>query len=167
METQQSKIKTNWYRTKIGLSYRIYSHQKENSKRRGHNAPSYSLDEFREWLFSQNNFEYLYNNWKNCNYEKMLSPSVDRIDDYKGYSIDNISLTTWYENKKRGHQDSKNGINNKNNKSVYMIDFNFNKKKYFHSVMEASRRTGIDRAHISSCCNGKRKSAGGYYWEFS
>jgi len=167
MATEQSIIKRNWLRTKIGLSYRMYAHQKENSKRRGHELPLYSLVEFRKWLFSQNNFEYLYNNWKNNDYEKMMSPSVDRINDYKGYSLENISLTTWNENKKRSHEDSKNGINNKNNKSVYMIDLNMNKKMKFHSVMDAHRNTGVDRSHISACCNGRRQSAGGYYWEFS
>lgn len=34
----------------------------------------------------------------------------------------------------------------------------------FDSLSEASQFTGIQIANISSCCNGKRKSAGGYQW---
>ena len=34
----------------------------------------------------------------------------------------------------------------------------------FPSAYEASRQTGITRSHICECCNGKAKSAGGFYW---
>ena len=30
----------------------------------------------------------------------------------------------------------------------------------------AEDKTGIGRSHISQCCNGKRKSTGGYIWRF-
>ena len=34
------------------------------------------------------------------------------------------------------------------------------------SQCEAERKTGISQAHISQCCLGKRKTAGGYVWRF-
>ena len=34
----------------------------------------------------------------------------------------------------------------------------------YPSSREASRQTGIDRRNISSCCNGKLKTAGGFHW---
>ena len=37
----------------------------------------------------------------------------------------------------------------------------------FPSLMEAVRVTGINQGNICSCCNGKRKSAGGYIWQYS
>ena len=37
----------------------------------------------------------------------------------------------------------------------------------FPSLMEAERVTGISRSHISKCCNGKLKSAGGYIWRYA
>lgn len=37
----------------------------------------------------------------------------------------------------------------------------------FPSTQEASRQTGINRGNISSCCIGKLKSAGGYYWMYA
>ena len=38
----------------------------------------------------------------------------------------------------------------------------------YPSISEAERQTGIDDAHISACCKGKKyKSAGGYKWMYS
>ena len=36
----------------------------------------------------------------------------------------------------------------------------------FPSAMEASRQTGIDQGNITRCCNGRYKSAGGFYWYY-
>ena len=38
--------------------------------------------------------------------------------------------------------------------------------KIYGSTMEAERKMGIAHESISKCCNGKRKSAGGYHWEY-
>ena len=37
----------------------------------------------------------------------------------------------------------------------------------FPSTMEAGRKTGINQSHICSCCNGNRKSAGGFVWGYA
>ena len=37
----------------------------------------------------------------------------------------------------------------------------------FPYINEAERVTGINQSHISSCCRGKLKSAGGYVWRYS
>lgn len=39
--------------------------------------------------------------------------------------------------------------------------------KEYESVMEASRQTNIRNGHISRCCNGGSKTAGGYKWTFT
>ena len=36
----------------------------------------------------------------------------------------------------------------------------------YRSINDASGITGVDPGHIGHCCNGKRKNAGGYQWEF-
>lgn len=36
----------------------------------------------------------------------------------------------------------------------------------FSSLHEASRQTGVNHSHISMCCRGKRKTAGGYIWRY-
>ena len=56
--------------------------------------------------------------------------------------------------------------NNPNSKTVEQIDRNTNKiiSKYT-SIGEASIITNVGRTQISSCINGKQKSAGGYIWK--
>lgn len=36
----------------------------------------------------------------------------------------------------------------------------------YESIAEAQRQTGISHSNISNCCNGKRKIAGSYHWEY-
>ena len=36
----------------------------------------------------------------------------------------------------------------------------------FASTWDAYRQTGIHRSNISSACNGKRRTCGGYHWKF-
>ena len=36
----------------------------------------------------------------------------------------------------------------------------------FANATQAGKATGIARQHINACCNGKRKSAGGYHWQY-
>ena len=58
-------------------------------------------------------------------------------------------------------------INDKNkSKAVQMFDRQGNLLAIFPSTREAWRVTGIASPHISSCCNGKLKSAGGYVWKY-
>ena len=39
-------------------------------------------------------------------------------------------------------------------------------KEIYSSAYEAKRKLGITPSSISECCNGTRKTAGGYHWEF-
>lgn len=52
------------------------------------------------------------------------------------------------------------------NKPVIQYDLNFKKIREWGSQLKASKETQINNRHISSCCNGKRKTAGGYIWRF-
>lgn len=36
----------------------------------------------------------------------------------------------------------------------------------FEGCNDAGRKTGISAGHISSCCNGKEKTAGGFQWKY-
>ena len=97
------------FRTKDGLCTRIYASQLSSSRRRGHVKPSYSVDDLRAWMQSQNNFNSLYDNWVDSGYSKMITPSCDRLDDFMPYSLNNIRLVTWGDNSDKGHMDRANG----------------------------------------------------------
>jgi hypothetical protein len=89
-------------RTVDGLITRIYGHQKDKSRKRGHKQPDYSLIELREYLKSTIIFHKLFKEWSRSNFKKDLVPSCDRLDNSKGYSFNNIEVVTWEENNKRG-----------------------------------------------------------------
>jgi len=160
------KDNNKWKLSKKGVITTIYNSQKESSKKRNHNPPMYILSELREWLFNDWIFNLLYDNWVNCGYLKDMKPSVDRLDDYKGYSLDNIQLMTWKENNRRSHVDRYKGINNKTSKRVAQYNLNNSLISEYYSISEASRRTGCNNAHIGSCCKGKRNTTGGFKWAY-
>lgn len=153
-------------RTKKGIVTVTYSHQKQHSKIRGHNPPEYTKQELKDWLFSQPLFHKLYDNWERTGYQKKYKPSVDRKDDYIGYTMDNIQLMTWGENDSKGRKDVKNGINRK---SLYPV-MQYTKEgvfiKEFRSATEANKQTGVNRPNIITVCKGDRSHAGGYKWAY-
>lgn len=51
-------------------------------------------------------------------------------------------------------------------KPVIQYSKNGEKIAEYISAVEAENLTSIGRSHISQCCNGKRKTAGGYIWRF-
>ena len=59
-------------------------------------------------------------------------------------------------------EESKKKIGKGNGKLVYCIELD----KMFESTCEASRELGISQSSISLVCRGKRKTAGGYHWEY-
>ena len=154
-------------RSKHGLTVRIYNTQKRNSRTKGFPVPKYNRKELKEWLFSQPVFHDLYDNWVKSNYDTWSRPSCDRIDDYKGYSLDNIQLMTWRQNLNKSHRDRINGVNNKTNKSVKQYSLYGVFLQKFHSLTEAHRVTGVHRGDIGTCCRGGLKTAGGFVWEYS
>lgn len=156
----------SYRQTKEGVATRIYSSQRQHSKRRGHLIPVYTLDELREWLFGQERFHILFDNWVKSGFNRGLKPSPDRLDDYEPYTLDNLRLVTWYENHKKGYLDRVNGINNKYNIAVVQFDLQNNFIKEFHSIRHAGRETKIYRENISKVCLGKRDTAGGFKWKY-
>lgn len=158
-------IRVGSYRkTKDGLTSTIYSHQLLASRKRGHNPPDYTLNEFRRWVYSQPIFHTLFNHWVNSNYNRWLRPSCDRADDYQGYSLNRLTIMTWQENFDKGHSDRKNGHNNKGSKPIIQMNIDGTFVSEFYSSMECERKTGIARNNISTCCHGRQKTAGGYRW---
>ena len=164
----RAEVKLNAYRTKDGVAYQIFASQLSSSKTRGDILPTHNKEELKAWLFSQDVFNDLFSVWAASDYDKLLKPSCDRLDDYKPYTLDNIKLTTWGDNKKKGEQDRKNGINNKVNKAVIQLSLDGNVVAEFHSASEANRVTKVSRKAISDCCNNKPSyhTAGGFKWKF-
>jgi len=74
-----------------------------------------SRKEFLSWCEkSRGRFEKIHTNWKDSGYERKLAPSIDRIDNDKGYIPSNMRWVTVSENTLK---------HNKNRKSARLITY--------------------------------------------
>lgn len=65
------------------------------------------------------------------------------------------------------HKAKLSGANNSNSKKVGMYDFNTGKlMKIFDSTGQAAKEMGLSQQNISSCCRNKRKTVGGWIWQY-
>ena len=76
--------------------------------------------------------------------------------------VDNLEWCTVKENNIHGTRTKR--ASEKRFKKVIQLDLNDNVLNEFESMTQAEQETGALVSHISRCCNGKRKSAGGYKW---
>ena len=86
----------------------IYKTQKRHQRLRGHGAMPYSKLELSAWLYD-NGFSAAFEAWVASGHKKDLKPSVDRLNDMKGYSFDNIRLVTWLDNRRAQYLDIRRG----------------------------------------------------------
>ncbi len=158
----------NYSRTRKGIITTIYASQIGRSKKDTIKQVSYTKKEFSEWILSNDSFELLYLNWIKSGYDKYMKPSVDRLDDYKGYSLDNIQLTTWRENDKKGSRDRLSGRNTKLSKAVLQFSLDNEFIKEHHSLSEAGRDNGLNFKNIHQAITGRRgcKQSGGFIWKY-
>lgn len=142
-------------RTIKGIITNLYSSMRRRA--RIYNREILSKSDFLKWLdlkLLKSIFENYQNNW----YLKKLKPSIDRINNNWWYIINNIQLITWEENYNKSRNDLK--------KRVVQKDINNNIIKIYNSLTEASSCTNITNSCISRVCNGERKLAGNYKWEY-
>lgn len=92
----QSRLK--YTRSIIGLINVSYHTMVRNSLSRNLPAPEMTKKQFSEWILKHEDFPSLYENWKKSDFDKWKRPSIDRLDNSKGYSLLNIRLVTWREN---------------------------------------------------------------------
>ena len=151
--------------SKIGLITKIYSHQKQCSLKRNHPLPNYTKKELTTWL-DTTPFNSIFKTWITSGYSPDLIPSCDRLNDYLPYTLNNLRIVTWKENRDAGHEAKIKGVNNKNNLAVIQMNMQGEYIKSFHSISEAKRATHIDDSSISKACNKKAKHAGGFTWKY-
>ena len=158
----------SYSRLKSSVILKIYGHQKENSFVRNHNLPTYTKEQLLEWLLNDWVFGLLYQNWCNCGYIESMKPSIDRIDDNKGYSFDNVQIMTWGENRAKGAYLQSIGKQNvtKPIKPILQLSLDGKLIKEYLSASEASRITKLNRSCISKCCRGEFKQFRGFVWKF-
>ena len=148
-----------------GLCKGLLSNQKTKSKKRGHPPPAYAEEQLFQWMLGQPNFHKLYAAWVDSGFNTPLKPSIDRLDDYQPYTLNNIKLTTTEDNINRYYTDAIQGINTKSAVAVdqYTLDGVFIASH--HSYKAAARAVGQSQiGNIRNVAEGTGKTAYGYIW---
>ena len=156
---------SNYDKTEKGVVRIMYKTQVRNSKARKMELPNYTKQELKEWLY-KNNFKSLYDNWVSSGFDKSKKPSVDRLDDFKPYSFENIRLVTWEENKAHQNRDILNatGTSGRCCKAVIQYDKYGNILAEYHSYSFAKRTVGYS---FEKCLkNGTPSRIDGTYWKY-
>ena len=141
----------------------LYKTQVANSKTRGHETPNYTKEELSQWCY-ENNFQKLFDTWVESGYSNELKPSTDRLDTFKGYTLDNLELVTWKENRRRQAEDIKQGrgTGGKRCKAVSLVDITGNVLVSYLSMASATRAVGYD---VHSKVKHQTPTVEGYYWK--
>lgn len=161
-----NKRRKDFTRTINGLVCQMYRCNIKNSQRRGHIPPKYSKKELFEWVINQPHFVALYENWKESGYKKDLIPSIDRLDDFKGYSFDNIRLVTWKDNRMKSACQWKNGIGIFEDFCNAVVQISMD-GAYIHeytSCHQAAQAIGTSNANIGGAAMGRQATAAGFQW---
>ena len=170
-ECTKARVKVNSERvgnlydfSEIGVLRIIYKTQKRHNRLRGHGDMPYTKAELSLWIYS-NGFKGLYDSWVESGHVSGLKPSVDRVDDFKGYSFSNIRLSTWSDNRIHQHQDIINGIGTggKRCKQLYKYDDKKNLLSVHVSYSSASREIGYS---LEYQIKKGVKCRNGYYWSY-
>lgn len=92
-------------------------------------------------------------------------PCVNHKDENKrNNNADNLEWCTHEYNMAYGTLSKR--IAEKNGKPIVQLDLCGKVLRHFASALEAQRVTGISNSNINECCHKKKKTAGGYIWQF-
>ncbi len=142
----------------------IYKTQKRNQRLRGHGRMPYSKQTLISWC-KRHGFDELFKAWVASGYQSRLKPSVDRINDFYGYSLDNIRLVTWQENRNHQRLDIMNGFGTGGQrcKPVLKLDSDRNVIQEYPSYSSAKRDVGYCMAYAINHCTQCKE---GFFWKY-
>ena len=136
------------------LEYRIcymYSNIKKRSKLKNYTDVC-SKEEFYSFAKNNKTLIELHNVWISMDCELKYVPTVDRINNENGYSIDNIQFLTKSENSSKGNKETKTGVKHSRKTSDKMVRaFNENEDLIFDNGRSACDYFNVNRCYVSLC----------------
>lgn len=154
-----SKRKRDKSKTSLGLIAGIYRGQKQRQEVR------YSVETLAIFILTNKLFYKMMDEWKSSDYDKMLTPSIDRIDPNGIYEISNIHLVTWGVNKYKGYSDRKKGIDVRTAVGVGCFDLEGNLIKSYKTIRLASEDTGVKSHNIKNSYKRNNIEGGKRRWK--
>lgn len=103
---QHKQWSKGYIKTYFGKLHKMYSNAQQrilgqDKKRLWYKGlPICSREEFYRFA-EQSAYKQLYEAWVKSDYCLRLTPTIDRLDNEKGYTLDNIEIVTHSENTKR------------------------------------------------------------------
>lgn len=89
-------------------------------------------------------------------------PCVNHKDEDKTNNhVSNLEWCTYKYNMNYGTRNKR--IADKQSKPIICVETGVR----YNSLSEVTKKTGIDFRHLSDCCKGKRKTTGGYHWQYA
>jgi len=162
-------------RTHSGWLTKVYGRMRNSSKSKNLSMPSFTKKELWDWI-PKNKFQRLFTQWLKSNCKKDLVPSINRLNDYMGYTIDNIELTTWKDNNHKGrgsikvkelvHSKLGNIAKKMFSKSVAKSDLDGKVLCIYPSVREAARQNKTDSGAIARVCRKEKHTHHNYKWSY-
>jgi hypothetical protein len=146
------EITRRYRKTPKGVLTNMYNHMKTRHE------VTFSLSEFHHQFLNDRRFKRLFSEWVQANYPKQLKPSLDRIDSHKPYSMSNVQMLTWAENRfKQAATDGKRG-----RKPAVLMLLNGKVVRRFLSQRHVVKELGLMQGNLSAVLNGKRETIAGH-----
>lgn len=156
------EVTRKFRRTQKGVLTNIYNKMKERSIKYGRPLPDFSLKELHDRFLNDSTFLYIFNNWVKGNYQYYLKPSIDRINPDMPYTMKNIQIMTWRDNRLKGDMEN----SKRRNIAILKYDFMGNVIENFKSITETHEKTGVSKSAIIRSCRGKKICANGYIFKY-
>lgn len=131
-----------------GMKRRI----KTKKRKRYVNMKICNINDFIQKFINNKNFQAMYNNWKINNYKRLYVPTIDRINNQKGYLINNIEFISLTKNSGKDHKKK-------------IILENLYQRMLLDSHTEAANYLGVSLTTIYRYKNNKKEYMGYMIYE--
>lgn len=150
----------NYLQRKKDLNYHLsckYYLMKRRAKK--NNLELCSRKDFFDFATINKDLLLLFNNWVENNFNKKLTPSIDRIDNLKGYLLGNMRFITHSENVIKGNKERI----SKRTKATHMKAVQITKENEivnFQTNLSASQFLGVRPSYLSVQIKNNKKIKG-------